>query len=98
MTLHGGLAVAFLWTEGDLSVLSFIVWRPRTVTEQLLIPEIRRQMTHESDSLLSVHKSPMESGSMVDSAAIWLKPNEKQSLFRMIKQVEFLIYSASLFA
>lgn len=37
MTLDGGDAVAFLWTEGDLSVQSFIVYRPRAVTEQLLI-------------------------------------------------------------
>lgn len=52
----GGLAVALLWTEGDLSVLSFIVSRLRAVTEQLLGPEIRRQMTHESDGRLSAHK------------------------------------------
>lgn len=25
MTLHRGLDVAFLWTEGDVSVMSFIV-------------------------------------------------------------------------
>lgn len=98
MTLDGGLAVEFLWTEGDSSVLSFIVWRLRAVTEQLLIREIKRQMTHESDSLLSVHKPYTDSVSMVGSAIIWLKPTEKHSLFLKMKHAEFLIYSASLFA